>query len=253
MLLLYADDIILFANSAEELQNKLNALKDYCYRWKLTVNTDKTKIIVFRKGGILPRNLIFYYGDQIINIVSKFSYLGVVFSSGGSFSNCQSTLAGQAQKAIFKLNKYLYSYVNLLPKHIMDLFDKLVTPILNYGSEVWGFCQAKQIKRIHIQFCKHLLGVKTSTQNDFVYGELGRIDFYTRRLYILVRYWLKVVTSKNTKYINLVYKMMINDLDIRPNKQNWASLIKTTLSTLGFNYVWHAQGVGNYKAFFKNF
>ena len=68
-LLLYADDIILFADSAEELQNKLNALKDYCYRWKLTVNTDKTKIIIFRKGGILPRNLNFYYGDQSINIV----------------------------------------------------------------------------------------------------------------------------------------------------------------------------------------
>ena len=104
-----------------------------------------------------------------------------------------------------------------------------------------------------MQFCKHLLGVKTSTQNDFAYGELGRIDFYTRRLYILIRYWLKVVTSKNTKYINMIYKMMINDLEIRPNKQNWASLIKTTLSSLGFNYVWHAQGVGNSKAFLVSF
>ena len=248
-LLLYADDIILFADSPEELQNKLDALKDYCFRWKLTVNTDKTKIIVFRKGGILPRNLSFHFGDSTISIVNKFSYLGVVFSSGGSFSECQSTLAGQAQKAIFKLNKYLYSFINISPKHVLDLFDKLVTPILNYGSEVWGFCQAKQIERVHMQFCKYLLGVKTSTQNDFIFGELGRIDYRTRRLYILIRYWLKVVTSNNTKYINLIYKMMINDLELRPNKQNWASLIKSTLGMLGYHYVWQAQGVGNSKAF----
>ena len=43
--------------------------------------------------------------------------------------------------------------------------------MLNNGSEACGFSQAKQIKSIHIQFCKHLLGVKTSTQNGFVYVE----------------------------------------------------------------------------------
>ena len=37
-LLLYANDIILLANSAENLQNSLNVSADYCTRWKLTVN-----------------------------------------------------------------------------------------------------------------------------------------------------------------------------------------------------------------------
>ena len=37
-LLLYADDIVIFANSAEQLQESLNLLFDYCCRWKLTVN-----------------------------------------------------------------------------------------------------------------------------------------------------------------------------------------------------------------------
>ena len=50
--------------------------------------------------------------------------------------------------------------------YFLSLFDKLVTPILNYGSEVWGFCKANQIERVHLQFCKNLLGVKQSTQNN---------------------------------------------------------------------------------------
>ncbi|MCG7877024.1 MAG: reverse transcriptase family protein, partial [Candidatus Thiodiazotropha endolucinida] len=52
-LLLYADDIVLFGKTPEDLQNALKILEDYCSRWKLTVNTKKTKIMVFRKGGRL--------------------------------------------------------------------------------------------------------------------------------------------------------------------------------------------------------
>ena len=60
--------------------------------------------MVFRKGGILPRNLFVFLSNIKLEIVNKFSYLGIVFTSGGSFSEAQKTLAGQAQKAIFKLN-----------------------------------------------------------------------------------------------------------------------------------------------------
>ena len=50
-MMLYADDIILFGNSPEDLQKSLTILEKYCSKWKLTVNTNKTKIMVFRKGG----------------------------------------------------------------------------------------------------------------------------------------------------------------------------------------------------------
>ena len=51
LLLLYADDIVLFGNTSEELQKSLDVLKEYCDRWRLTVNTSKTKILFFRKEG----------------------------------------------------------------------------------------------------------------------------------------------------------------------------------------------------------
>ena len=64
----------------------------------------KTKIMVIRKEGMLPNNLRSQYKDSCIEIVSKFKYLGIVFTSGGSFNETEKTLAGQALKAIFKLN-----------------------------------------------------------------------------------------------------------------------------------------------------
>ena len=47
-------------------------------------NISKTKILVFRKRGRLPDNLQFIYKGNIIEIVTKFCYLGIVFTSGGS-------------------------------------------------------------------------------------------------------------------------------------------------------------------------
>ena len=86
--------------------------------------------MIFRKGGRISQRLNFYYNNSIIEIVNKFSYLGIVFTSGGSFSEAQSTLSGQALKAIFKLNKYLYKFTHISVRDKLDLFDKLVLPIL---------------------------------------------------------------------------------------------------------------------------
>ena len=47
LIILYADDTVLFANSKENLQKCLNALKEYCDKWKLKINADKTKIMIF--------------------------------------------------------------------------------------------------------------------------------------------------------------------------------------------------------------
>ena len=101
-MLLYADDIVLFANSANELQDELDLMSDYCKRWKLKINISKTKVMIFRKGGMISRNLSFYYDDEPLEIVKKFNYLGIVFTTGGSFAEAQMTLAGQAQKPFLK-------------------------------------------------------------------------------------------------------------------------------------------------------
>ena len=251
--MLYVDDIIIFGNSPEDLQKSLAILEDYCSKWKLTVNTNKTKVMVFRKGGRLPNDLDFKYKNVSIEIVNKFCYLGVIFTSGGSSFETQKTLSGQALKAVFTLNKYLYNFTALKPSHILELFDRLVSPILNFGSEVWGFYKASSIETVHLQFCKKILGVKQTTQNDFIYGELGRTNYQSRRYMSIIKFWLKVVSSQENKLIRHVYKMMLNDIIAHPLKQNWASRVKNLLSRMGFLEVWEAQGVENNELFFSIF
>ena len=91
-LILYADDIVIFGNSAEELKQNIQLLADCCKTWKMKVNTTKTKVMIFRKGSTIPRNIKFYYDDHELEIVKHFTYLGIVLTSGGSLATAQNTL-----------------------------------------------------------------------------------------------------------------------------------------------------------------
>ena len=55
---------------------------------------------------------------------------------------------------MFKMNKHLYKFTSISESHRIELFDKLILPILNYASEVWVFVHGKVIERMHLQFMK---------------------------------------------------------------------------------------------------
>ena len=120
---------------------------------------------------------------------------------------------------------------------------------MNYSAEVWGFCKADKIETVHLQFCKRLLGVKQCSQNDFIYGELGRTSFQTKRYLMIIKYWLKIVLCPESRLIKIIYNMMLNDMESMPHKENWAKLVKQLLGCLGFNIVWVAQTVGDVNIF----
>ena len=129
-LLLFADDAVLFSDTIEGLQSSLNNLESYCNKWNLEVNVDKTKIVVFRKAGILNRREVWTYGGNEIEIVSSFNYLGIVLSSGGTYLKAINTLAGKGLKAMNCL--FAITRTMEIPLNIMfNLFDSFVASILN--------------------------------------------------------------------------------------------------------------------------
>ena len=54
--LLYADDTVIMSESTEDMQKKLNVFNDFFKKWKLKVNAEKSKVLVFSNGR-LPANL----------------------------------------------------------------------------------------------------------------------------------------------------------------------------------------------------
>ena len=100
--------------------------------WTLFMN------IVIRVNGRLPQNLSFSYDNLNIETIKKFNYLGIIFTKTGNFSLTKKHLADKALKAMYEVLKIGRTY-NLSIKCLLDLFDKMIKPILLYGCEVWGF------------------------------------------------------------------------------------------------------------------
>jgi hypothetical protein len=47
----------------------------------------------------------------------------------------------------------------------------LVSPILFYASEVWGFENKESIEKVHLQFCKNILKLRSTIPNYIWYTE----------------------------------------------------------------------------------
>ena len=82
--LMYADDTILLAESEDDLQHVLSAMFSYCNTWKLQVNVNKTKIVVFSRGKIRKIPNLFF-GPKLPDVVDNYTYRGVKFNFNGRF------------------------------------------------------------------------------------------------------------------------------------------------------------------------
>lgn len=235
--LLFADDTVLFSYTKEGLQLLLNNLHSYCRKWGVTVNIDKTVIMICKKGN-RQENVDFFYNNNKLKNVNKFTYLGVTLSSNGSFYQSQKSLSAQAMKAMFSLNS-LFDIVSMNVSEKMKLFDSMINPILSYGSEVWGFHKAPDIERVHLKFMKQVLGVRQQTTNAAIYGELGRFPLIVLRNVRIVKYWYKIIKAPDS----LMHKLF-NMKNATGNYVNdWTINVKHLLENLGFAYLWNNTNV----------
>jgi hypothetical protein len=249
ILLLFADDMAILGNSPEEINNSLVLLHNYCTKWSLEVNVDKTKVMVFRKRGGLLSSENFLYNDKRLEVVNDFNYLGTVFNYTGNFALNQEQLVGKALKALNVLlincNKY-----KLKPKLLCQLFDSFVGSILNYAAEIWGHSKSKEIERIHLKFCKRILNVNIRTSNAAVYGELARYPLYIGRYVKIIKYWFRLLETDNI-ILKEVYNLCLSDCN--NGKSNWLTKVKNLLYQYGFNYVWDDPTIVNSKSFIPLF
>ena len=239
-LILLADDQVLFATSPDTLQSLLSDLETYCQLWGLKINTNKTKAMIFEKGR--RTHFDFYIYETLIEVVDQFKYLGVTLFKNGNWNRTQKCLSQHASFALHNLFT-VFKKIELPISQKLRLFDTLVSPILNYSSEIWGMHSASDIEMIHTKFLRSILGVKKSTNLSALYGELGRTPFSVTRKINMIKYWTKIIQQNDTSLLKQVYLMLKqdSDLNIIYNGQNWATQIKNILQRHGFDYVWRQQ------------
>ena len=205
-ILLYADDTIVMAESEGELQEALNEVSEYCDKWKLRINVSKTKIIRFtkRKNPRNPTNAYnFRIKEEKVEVVDDYVYLGTTVTYNGKYKKAIEKQVTQAKRALFGL-KLKKEKFDLPFDIILDLFDKMILPVLLYGCEIWGYEDIKEIEVFYRKFLKEVLRLNKQTTNCMVYGEAGRKPLSIIVKTRMVCFWHKTMMGAESK---LSYKI----------------------------------------------
>ena len=125
----------------------------------------------------------------------------------------------------------------------LQKFDTMIPPILLYGCEVWGFENNDAIESLFLQFYKVILGVKKSTPNCILYGELGRypIEIFIKSIMIGLR--KRLICNKQDKIFAMLYKLLFNMHQWGIFHSKWICCIENILNDCGYSEYWIAQNV----------
>ena len=251
--LLFADDIVLLSLTPAGLQTQLNNLKIAAENLGLIVNLNKSAILVYRKGGYLGRLEKWHYGNQPIQVVNSYKYLGYTLTTKLSVEIPLAEFAGRAKNKTLAIFKTLYKLGKIEADTFFRLFDSQVKPMLIYASEVWGLTSQETfqtIEKVHMYACKRMLGVTPRTPNTLIQGELNRYPLSIDAKLRAVKYWGKLTQLDSTRIPRQAYE---RELKEKNKPGNWAEGIKQLLTTNGFAFIWESDGFECTKAMFRNF
>ena len=77
---MFADDVSCFSYTVIRLQRLINLIEKFCNSVGMKLNLSKTKIMVFRNGGILRHTEKWFYQGVEVEVVSIYKYLGIYFT-----------------------------------------------------------------------------------------------------------------------------------------------------------------------------
>ena len=231
--IIWADDILLLSENETGLKDFLKVLTEYCERNKLTVNVEKTKCMIFNKTGrLIHRD--FFVGDNKIENVREYKYLGLLFTPSGEMKLPLDDLRSRAWKAYWSLKSKLGSFFRTHVTETLKLFDTLVRPILTYSSDFWGCLKLPNnnpVENVHTMFCKHILGVNKQTTNYGVLLELGRTPLLVFAKKAAVKNWERIRRGIANSFLTISYK------NAQDESLLWLKGVKATLSGNGMGEI----------------
>ncbi len=127
----------------------------------------------FRGQNTKMTNTMLRYGDNKVEIVTQYQYLGLLLTET---LDCKATASMIAKAAACALGLLVaQSKVNgSMPYGVFShLHDLLVQTIIDYVAAVWGTHELSCISAILHRTCRLLMGVGKYTPNAAVQGDIG--------------------------------------------------------------------------------
>ena len=190
------------------LQEQLDILGGYSDNWKLKVNIEKTKVIIFNKRGRLIKDENISYKGSLIESVTYYKYLGLLLDSNGKFNSTINDLAEKGLRASHSI--YKLSIFNVISHDLLiNTFDIMIKLILVFSSEMWGYMMKEnsENEKVLLRFFKHILGVHRNATNCAVLSEQGVYPLKLDSQVSMIKFFLYLRDNKKEILAELIPEM----------------------------------------------
>ena len=159
--LLYADDMVLFANEKEAMCRSLTMMQEWCKQWAVKVNVNKHGVMHIRRKGVKKTLKEFYIDGERIDVVEKYRYLGCTLNE---HLECKGMIEERTMAGARALSGWLRSRRAMVREvrgtTFRKLMEVLIETVLLYGAEVWGGSRIlKWVEQVQMRAAKIFLGV----------------------------------------------------------------------------------------------
>lgn len=227
--LAFADDIVLLAESATDLQDLLDICSKIATKDQLKFNTTKTQWMGINVNDEEIRDP-FTLQNEKLHRTSSYKYLGITIGS-------QTNYLEQHEKDTVKKSNRLKGLTWHLARHSYNpytvgrtLWKALGVPAVTYADDVVAYSRpvVKCLEQHQNELGRWLLGGNCATPNSAITGEMGWSPYEIREARAKLHYAGRIRFMPTTNYCKRIYM----HLRYRNTKTNWIK----TLTSLEMKY-----------------
>ncbi|MCG8033469.1 MAG: reverse transcriptase family protein, partial [Candidatus Thiodiazotropha taylori] len=234
-ILLYADDLVLVADNETDLQLMLNTLSIWCTNNKISVNSEKSKIVHFRTPSVNKSQSVFKCGDLILDIAPQYNYLGLTLTEFLNYDTMASNVAKSASRALGLVIHKSKLNGGFPFKCFTKLYDSLVWPIMDYGSSIWGTSKRSCIESVQNRACRYFMSVGKYTPNIAVQGDMGWIPTSVKIWKAIGRTWARFNDMDETRLNKRIFNWCVRQSENRC--KNWFYKFREHMTSLNLGFL----------------
>ena len=242
-ILMYADDVVILAETEGDLQVILNRVNSWCESWGISINVKKTKVLHFRQKRTPLSDFSFKLGNQHIEYAHEYKYLGFWFNEFLDLDNSIQRVFNSGNQALGAVIAKAKAAGGLPFSVFTRLYDASVLSICNYSAHIWAHRKNLQLNKLQNNALKFFFGLGNAAPLAALEGDSGWPPLQMQLQYTLVKYWVRVCEMPLSRIPKLAYVWSRELAD--SGKKSWGYHIRELVEGLKLHEFHECLPVGN--------
>lgn len=225
---LFADDLVVLANTEKDLQINLNIWNEELKKFNMSINIEKTKTMIITKEN---KKVVIKVEDNIIDQVENYKYLGTIIQNTGSYEEEINARLQATSKVYHAINKTIINNKQLDKNTKMTVFKTVYQPILIHGSETWilNKSQKSKIQAMEMKYLRRVKGItkKYKIRSETIGKELEVKSTIKKIQQKQMNWYGHLIRMKDDRQVKKVWRTKSGKRG-RPQKK-WVQIIQEIL------------------------